>query len=108
MKARVIVVTVGAVAVIGYCATRQSAERDARAQADVIAVALEKHRVTTGAYPKQLREIGFDGEALRSKWNLVYRPTSSGDAPALFYSAQNNFLVAWHYDFAARKWVSQD
>lgn len=108
MKLRVIILSIGVAALVGYCASRQLVERDAREQADAIAFALEKHKTTTGAYPKNLREIGFDGETLRAKWSLVYRPSASDEAPALFYSAQNNFLVAWHYDFKQKKWVSQD
>lgn len=108
MKLRLIVLATGVALLLGYCASLQFAEREAREQADAVAVALESHQSAKGAYPQQLREIGFDDEALRARWHLVYRPGAKGDTPALFYSAQNNFLVAWHYDFRSRRWVSQD
>jgi hypothetical protein len=94
------------VGILGYCGTLQVAEKDARADADAVAAALKKHSGASGSYPANLAEIGFDANTLRDKWHLSYRVADG--KPYLFYSAQNNWLVAYHYDFAAGTWQSQD
>lgn len=85
---------------------QQFAESDARADADAIAAALQEHKRLKGVYPATLEEIGFDARALREKWYLSYRLHEG--KPALFYSAQNMPLAAWHYDVATKAWVSQN
>lgn len=107
MSAHSIIITVLAVALLGYCGKLQFAEGDARAEAERIVAALEAHKGRAGIYPASLDEVGFDAKALRDKWYLSYR-LEDGGKPALFYSAQNMWLVAYHYDFELRNWKSLD
>jgi hypothetical protein len=94
------------VGLLGYCAKQQVAESEARADADAIVVALQRHKERNGTYPARLEDVGFKAQDLRDKWSLSYRMHDG--KPALFYSAQNLPLVAHHYDFEARKWTSSD
>ncbi|MBC5765846.1 hypothetical protein [Ramlibacter albus] len=106
MKRRNLILSVLLVAALAYCANQQYAEQQARADADAVAARLQERKAATGAYPASLAEIGFDAQALKDKWRLSYRLENG--KPFLFYSAQNNWLVAWHYDFTSRSWRSQD
>ena len=106
MKIRSLVFSVLLIAPLGYCALQQFAEKDARADAEAVAIALQKHRGTNGAYPANLSEIGFDPNILRDRWRLSYRLEEG--KPYLFYSAQNNWLVAYHYNFESKTWESRD
>lgn len=105
MSTRSTVVLVLAAAALGYCVKGSFDEKEARAECDAIVAALQKHVEQTGKYPANLDQIGFDQEKLRKKWYLSYRVEADGK-PALFYSAQDMWLAAWHYDFAAKKWYS--
>ncbi len=106
MKIRSLVLAVLLIAPLGYCARQQFVEEEARADAEAVAIALQKHKVVNGAYPANLAEIGFDPKALSDKWRLSYRLEKG--KPYLFYSAQDNWLVAHHYDFESRTWAPRD
>ena len=106
MKIRTLVLSVLLIAALGYCANQQSVEKEARADAEAVVTALQKHRGVSGAYPTSLAEIGFDPNTLRDKWRLSYRLENG--KPYLFYSAQNNWLVAHHYNFESKVWESRD
>lgn len=106
MKIRSLILSVLLIAALGYCARQQFVEKEARADAEAVAAALQKHRGVNGAYPANLAEIGFDPNTLREKWRLSYRLEKG--KPYLFYSAQNNWLVAHHYNFESKTWESRD
>ena len=73
MKIRWLVLSVLLVASLGYCGNQQSVEKEARADAEAVVTALQKHRGVSGAYPTSLAEIGFDPKTLGDKWRLSYR-----------------------------------
>ena len=105
MSTRTAVALVFAIAALGYCVKGSFDEKVARAECNAVVAALQKHMEQTGKYPTDLSQIGFDQNKLRNKWYLSYRLEQDG-TPALFYSAQDMWLAAWHYDFAAKKWYS--
>jgi hypothetical protein len=106
VKIRSLVLAVLLIAPLGYCAKQQFVEKEARADAEAVAAALQQHKSSKSAYPANLAEIGFDPRALRDRWHLSYRLEEG--KPYLFYSAQDNWLVAYHYNFDSRIWESRD
>ena len=106
MKIRNLVLSVLLIAPLGYCVNQQFVEKEARADAEAVVAALQKHRGVNGTYPANLTEIGFEPSVLRDKWHLSYRLEEG--QPYLFYSAQNNWLVAHHYNFGSKTWESRD
>jgi len=106
LSLRTALVLAGAVGLLGYCAKGEFDERQARRDAEAVAAAALGYKDRNGRFPASLAEIGFNRDDLR-RWYLSYELDKDGTA-RLFYSAQNRWLVAWHYDFASKKWRPAD
>ncbi|MDB5804319.1 MAG: hypothetical protein JWN73_1641 [Betaproteobacteria bacterium] len=75
----------------------------ARQQGDAVVKQVQAHRVRTGAWPRELQEVGLDATALSHEWGLRYG-ASPGSDPILSYRAPGLFFDAWFYDFKKGVW----
>lgn len=78
----------------------------ARAQGDAVVKQVQAHRAKTGAWPRELAEVGLDEKALGHEWGLHYGAPLGGE-PVLRYRAPGLIFDAWTYNFKKGAWEFQ-